>query len=145
MRAAPELLWRLRRGLALLGAVTGALACARSPAVVIPPPAPSVRVEPGTYNGRPPRHVGLLQLNVREDGSAIFLHVVSNHLPPVELERLEVRLEPGADGSLCMSPSPVALEPCLKREVDGALTALTREANGAPRAVRLERVPPRGD
>lgn len=131
----------------MLGAVTGALACARSPPVagVAPPPAPPVLVEPGTYNGRPPRHVGLLQLDIRRDGSATFLHVVSNHLPPVELERLEVRLEPGANGRFCMSPAPTALEPCLQREAEGALTVLARDANNAPREVRLERAPPRGE
>lgn len=121
------------RALLLAVAVAG-LACAR------PPPAPPPPlVAPGTYNGRPPRHVGLLQLKVREDGGATFLHVVSVHLPPRELERREVRLERGADGRVCLSPAPEAVEPCLAVEQDGALTVTTQGEEG--RAVRLERGP----
>ncbi len=119
---------------ALLGLVVfSALACAR------PPPAPPPPlVAPGTYNGRPPKYVGLLQLQVREDGSATFLNVVSVHLPPRELERREVRLERGADGRVCMSPAPDAVEPCLAQEQGGALTVTTKDEGTA---VLLEPVP----
>lgn len=114
-------------------AAVSAVACAR------PPPAPPpVLVAPGTYNGRPPKHVGLLQLKVREDGSATFLHVVSVHLPPQELERREVKLERGPDGRVCMSPAPQAVEPCVALEQGGALTVKTRDEGTA---VLLEPVP----
>ncbi|HZI12177.1 MAG TPA: hypothetical protein VE153_17470 [Myxococcus sp.] len=109
------------------------LACAR------PPPAPPPPlVAPGTYNGRPPKYVGLLQLTVREDGTATFLNVVSVHLPPRELERREVKLERGADGRVCMNPAPDAVEPCLAQEQGGALTVKTKDEGTA---VLLEPVP----
>lgn len=120
------------RGLVLAG-VLSAVACARTP----PAPPPPL-VAPGTYNGRPPKYVGLLQLTVREDGTGTFLNVVSVHLPPRELERLEVRLEQGADGRVCMSPAPAAVEPCLAREQGGALTVKTKDEGTA---VVLEPVP----
>ena len=119
-------------------ALTGALACARAPVT-----ASAFPVAPGTYNGRPPHYVGLLQLSVRPDGTATFLNVVSVHLPPVELERREVRLERGAEGQVCMRPPPEALEPCLMLGDDGVLTVMTREPGAEPIPVRLERAPPR--
>ncbi|QRN97491.1 hypothetical protein JRI60_52680 [Archangium violaceum] len=116
----------------LVLAASGGAACARSRAAKGP------EVEPGTYNGRPERYVGLLQLQVGEDGKATFLNVVSAHLPPVELERREVRLEPGPEGRLCMEPAPDSVEKCLTRAGDGALVVVTRPEG---HSIRLERVP----
>ncbi|RKH67298.1 hypothetical protein [Corallococcus llansteffanensis] len=131
--------------------VASALACTRPaaapqpPAELAPPaePAKSAQplVAPGIYNGRPPRHVGLLQLKVREDGTATLLHVVSAHLPPVELERREVRLERGAEGRVCMSPEPEALEPCLTLGADGGLNVRAREEDAEGLPVLLKREP----
>ncbi|WP_257457750.1 hypothetical protein [Archangium lipolyticum] len=115
----------------LVLAASGGAGCARSRAA-------GPQVEPGTYNGRPERYVGLLQLQVREDGKGTFLNVVSAHLPPVELERREVRLEPGPEGRLCMEPAPDSVEKCLTRTGDGALVVVTRPEG---HSIRLERMP----
>ncbi|RKH39103.1 hypothetical protein [Corallococcus sicarius] len=141
---------RASRSLFAALVVASALACTRPvapapPSVEPAPPAPPAKplVAPGIYNGRPPQHVGLLQLKVREDGTATLLHVVSAHLPPVELERREVRLERGPEGRICLSPEPEALEPCLTLDADGGLNVRTREEDAEGIPVLLKREPSR--
>src|SRR4051812_15561199 len=73
---------------------------------------------PGYYNADTPHHPGFIQLHVEKDGQVTFLHVVTIHLPPYELERHKARLVK-KEGKLCMEPAPHDVAPCLSRDKDG--------------------------
>ncbi len=81
---------------------------------------------PGLYSAAFTHRHGLLQLEVKANGEGHLRQVVSLHLPPAEIESLDVKLtEKG--GQLCLSPAPATVEPCLKITADGLLATLKNE------------------
>lgn len=68
----------------------------------------------GNYSGELPKTPGFLKLEIKEDGGVTFLNVVTVHLPPVEIERLETKLSSANDNSApCFQTKPKTIEPCL--------------------------------
>ena len=67
----------------------------------------------GNYSGKLPKTPGFLKLEIKEDGSVTFLNVVTVHLPPVEIERLETKLTSSNNNpALCFETKPKTVEPC---------------------------------
>ena len=67
----------------------------------------------GNFSAEMPKSPGFLRLEIKPDGTTLFLNVATVHLPPVELERLETKLNRGKDGALCFAEKPKTIEPCL--------------------------------
>lgn len=67
----------------------------------------------GTFSAETPKNPGFIRLEIKPDGTALLLNVVTVHLPPVELERLETMLNQSKDGALCFAEKPKTVEPCL--------------------------------
>lgn len=62
---------------------------------------------------------GLIQLELAEGGAAgRYRQVVSIHLPPAELEVLDVKVTAKGD-QLCLDPKPKAIEPCAVKKGAG--------------------------
>lgn len=55
---------------------------------------------------------GFLKLEIQKDGKALFLNVVTMHLPPAEIERFESKLTQ-KNGKLCFAENPKTIDPCL--------------------------------
>jgi hypothetical protein len=92
---------------------------------------------PGHYSAETKKYVGFVSLEARKDGSATFLNVVSAHLPPVELERAEVKLTKQA-GKICLSPAPKTIEPCLTLKTKTQLEATVKE-DGSTLLLQLQK------
>lgn len=85
---------------------------------------------PGLYSARKTKGVGLIQLEVRPNGSATLRNVVSVHLPPVEVESVSVKLV-WVKGKLCMRPAPQTVHPCFTVNSDGDVALKTLPDNDA--------------
>ncbi|MBL8957936.1 MAG: hypothetical protein JNK82_44585 [Myxococcaceae bacterium] len=69
---------------------------------------------------------GLLQLELKTGGaSGKYKQVVSIHLPPAEVDVLDVKVTAKGD-ALCLEPQPKAIEPCLTKKGDGLEATLKR-------------------
>ena len=70
---------------------------------------------------------GLLQLELKAGGaSGRFRHVVSIHLPPAELETLDVKVTAKGE-QLCLEPQPKVIEPCVTKKGDALEATLKRK------------------
>ena len=83
---------------------------------------------PGRY-GADTTDPGFVQLVVEKDGTVTFLHVVTLHLPPFELERHAARLVRGPKGSWCMEPAPKDALPCLTQARNGKWLLTLKQGN----------------
>ena len=71
-------------------------------------------IKPGIYSGHPSNYAGLIQLEVRKNGeNAVFRNIISIHLPPAEIENIEVMLNKDEQGRCYLSPSPSTIEPII--------------------------------
>lgn len=64
----------------------------------------------GNFSGQLPTP-GFLKLEIQKDGKALFLNVVTLHLPPAEIERFESKITQ-KDGKYCFAENPKTVEPC---------------------------------
>lgn len=65
----------------------------------------------GNFSGDTPKSPGFLKLEIKSDGSALFLNVVTVHLPPAEIERLETKVKENK-GTICFETKPQTVEQC---------------------------------
>lgn len=65
----------------------------------------------GTFRAELPKTSGFLKLQIDADGKVLFLNVVTLHLPPAELERLETKVN-FKDGKFCFETKPQTVEQC---------------------------------
>jgi hypothetical protein len=79
---------------------------------------------PGLYSGATRQPHGLIQLEVGANGKGRFRQVISIHLPPAEIESIDVTLTVTKD-TVCLSPAPGAIEKCLRRTKDGLVAVLS--------------------
>ena len=78
---------------------------------------------PGLYTAATTAPHGLVQLEVRANDKGHVRRVISIHLPPAEIENLEVALTV-TNEAVCLEPAPSAIEKCLKRTKGGLLATL---------------------
>ena len=69
---------------------------------------------------------GLVQLELGEGDRAVFRQVVSIHLPPAEVERLEVKVSRKGE-QLCLTPKPKAVDACLVQKGAGLVARFKGE------------------
>jgi hypothetical protein len=70
------------------------------------------------YSGATGEPVGLLSLQLKPGGKAVFKQVISMHLPPAEIEVLEVAVA-DKGGQVCLEPAPRAIAACLLKKGSG--------------------------
>lgn len=87
----------------------------------------------GYYSGSLPDRPAFLQLRVT-GATGVFKQVITVHLPPAEVESVEVKLVVTAS-RVCLSPAPRSIEPCLKRTDQG----LEAQLKGSSASVVLAR------
>ena len=80
----------------------------------------------GSYSGEIPRNPGFLKLEFGENGKTLFLNIVTLHLPPTEIERLETTAKYADNGRICFDPQPRTIEPCLVSFTDDEVVVKTR-------------------
>jgi hypothetical protein len=74
----------------------------------------TMKMNAGNYSGALPKTPGFIKLEIKDGGGVTLLNVVTIHLPPVEIERLETKLSQSKDNSApCFETKPKTVEPCL--------------------------------
>jgi hypothetical protein len=78
----------------------------------------------GSYSGQIPDAQGFLKLDIQENNQVTFFNVVTLHLPPAEIEKLETKLIE-SNGKTCFEKKPVTIEPCLSSITENEITLKT--------------------
>ncbi|MCV4732674.1 hypothetical protein OFB80_32800, partial [Escherichia coli] len=67
-----------------------------------------------------------MKLDSDEKGKTLFLNIVTLHLPPTEIERLETTAKHTDKGRICFDPPPRTIEPCLVSFTDDEVVVKTK-------------------
>lgn len=76
-------------------------------------PGPTQPIPEGRFLGQPSRHVGSYEVHFLAADRVAFLHLVSQHLPPTELERDTLALS-ARENTWCLEPAPSTIEACFE-------------------------------
>ena len=79
----------------------------------------------GLYSGTIPTRPGLVQLELKAN-KAHLVNVVTVHLPPAEIEASDFAVKV-TEKTVCLSPAPVTVEPCLERKGQTLLARLASD------------------
>jgi hypothetical protein len=93
-------------------------------------------VKIGIFSGQTPDNPGFLKLEIKESNEVTFLNVVTLHLPPAEIEKLETKLVETTE-KICFEKKPQTVEPCLYSVSENEITLKTIPGG---KEVKLKRV-----